>query len=138
MYISTPIGAEIIKVGGAEIGEDIITEEDIGEEIPFVLSPVKWVYSKIKGLILNALPKEVLDLFTKMRNVIACDFGILKPVGFPFTEGAIISSVWCLLMGREIFEILPSGGEVMTLVKWLVGIAILVAVVIPPIISLTL
>ena len=66
------------------------------------------------------------------------DWGILSGIfgrtsGFfsVITDGAIISSLWCLFMGIEIWDRLPAGGTVGTLVKYGVGLGIFAFILLP-------
>jgi hypothetical protein len=80
-----------------------------------------WLVSHITE---SALYDRTIGQLNRLKETLTVDFGISKALHFPISIGAIIVSIWSILMFREIWEMLPSGGEIGTIAKYGLGIAL--------------
>ena len=92
------------------------------------------IYNKVIGPIMaNESVKSVMEAIGKVRHVMRYDWGIISSIfkSSVITDGAIISMLWCLFLGIEIWDRLPSGGTVGTLLKYGVGLGIFAFILLP-------
>ena len=95
----------------------------------------------ISGAVAKSIMKDpylsgIMEAITKIKSVMSHDWHILSSIfkgGFfsNVTDGAIISMLWCLFLGIEIWDRLPSGGTVGTLLKYGVGLGIFAFILLP-------
>ena len=95
------------------------------------------IYNKVlEPIMANESVKSVMEAVKDIRHVIRYDWGVLSSIfkggfGSSITDGAIISMLWCLFLGVEIWDRLPSGGTVGTLLKYGVGLGIFAFILLP-------
>ena len=92
------------------------------------------IYDRIIGPIMaNESVKSIMGAVGEIRRVMKYDWGILSSIfkSSVITDGAIISMLWCLFLGIEIWDRLPSGGTVGTLLKYGVGLGIFAFILLP-------
>jgi hypothetical protein len=80
-----------------------------------------WLVSHITE---SALYDRTIGQLNRLKETLTVDFGISEALHFPISIGKIIVSIWSILMFREIWEMLPSGGEIGTIAKYGLGIAL--------------
>ena len=92
------------------------------------------IVDKVIGPIMaNESVKSVMTAVGEIRHVMRYDWGVISSIfkSSTITDGAIISMLWCLFLGIEIWDRLPAGGTVGTLLKYGVGLGIFAFILLP-------